>query len=429
MFYNPSMNLELFLEQFNKSLMNMETLYAQLKAYSDLSNDNSKQITKTNNLIIFNQRYPSLKNLKNKNEIEKLCENAPKEKEQIMKIKGITIFKNRNCSTWYTRYRKDGKQYYISGSTQQEVANKLKEKLELKKKSKSISTTLIQWYDRWLNLYKIGKVKEATLADYKSIIKHIPTTVLEREIKNIKIEEILKVLNDISAERQKQKVYELLKSVFDKAETHKVIKDNIMKLIEKPKHKKEKGIALSEKEQQCFLKLCEESKYKNIYKFILFQGLRVSEALAITIDDINLKTKELTVNKSYLQTNKISDCKNEQSNRVMPLFDPTINLLNQMELNEKGRIFNYTYKTLQKDIKSIINNSTLPNITIHDLRHSFITNCQNENIPEHIIQSWVGHEIGSKVTKSVYTHITSDANLFNINKLNNSKFYSNSTHE
>ena len=49
-------------------------------------------------------------------------------------------------------------------------------------------------------------------------------------------------------------------------------------------------------------------------------------------------------------------------------------------------------------------------------------------MPKHIVQSWVGHEIDSSVTKSVYTHTTEDANNLFINKLNHSKFYSNSTH-
>lgn len=33
---------------------------------------------------------------------------------------------------------------------------------------------------------------------------------------------------------------------------------------------------------------------------------------------------------------------------------------------------------------------------IYDLRHTFISLCKDENIPEHIIQFLVGHEIGSK---------------------------------
>ena len=433
LFYNHDMNLDDIIKQLNKMSDDFHKIQGMLICYSQLKKDNIQTYKdEETGIIKFIERYPSLKKFEKSSEnvIEEKKEVAPKEKEQqTMKIKGITIFKNKNCKTWYTRYRKDGKQYYISGKTQNEVAEKLRDKLNIIKKEKQVGITLNQWYLKWLDLYKIGKVKDATLVDYKSIIKHIPNEIIEKEIKNIKIDEIINLLNNIKAERQKQKVYELLKAIFDKAEVHKIIKDNIIKMIEKPKHKKEKGIALSQEEQKTFLNLCEKSKYKNIYKFILYQGLRVSEALAITKNDINLKTKELTINKSFLQTNKISDCKNEQSNRTMPLFEPTIQLLNKIQINDNDRIFKYTYKTLQKDIKNIINNSTLPNITIHDLRHSFITNCQNENIPEHIIQSWVGHEIGSKVTKSVYTHITKDANLFNINKLNQSKFYSNSTRQ
>ena len=42
-----------------------------------------------------------------------------------MNINDITIFKNKKCNTWYTRYRKDGKQHYISGKTKEIVAHKL----------------------------------------------------------------------------------------------------------------------------------------------------------------------------------------------------------------------------------------------------------------------------------------------------------------
>ena len=40
-----------------------------------------------------------------------------------MKFKGKTIHKNTKCNTWYTRYRQDGKQYYISGKTKKKNKN------------------------------------------------------------------------------------------------------------------------------------------------------------------------------------------------------------------------------------------------------------------------------------------------------------------
>ena len=63
------------------------------------------------------------------------------------------------------------------------------------------------------------------------------------------------------------------------------------------------------------------------------------------------------------------------------------------------------------------------------MRSTFITRCQEMNIPEFIIQSWVGHTIGSKVTKSVYTKYNAQDNTKYINIFNNLKLYSNYTHE
>lgn len=424
------MNLDEIIKQLNKMSDDFHKIQGMLICYSQLKKDNLQLVKdEKTGVIKFKERYPSLKNFEtSSNVIEEKKEVAPKEKEQqTMKIKGITIFKNKNCKTWYTRYRKDGKQFYISGKTQNEVAEKLRDKLNIIKKEKQIGITLNQWFEQWLNLYKIGKVKQITINDYYNSIKHLNNNLLEKNIKQIKLEEILTLLNNIQKERAKQKVYELLSALFDKAEKHKIIKDNIMKLIEKPKHVKEKGIALNYQEQEKFINICNNSKYGNIYKIILYQGLRIGELLAIQKQDINFKDLTINIDKAVNEQNEISTTKNKQSIRIMPMFEPTKELLKNIVCENNKRIFKTPYKTLHKDFSKLIKNSNLPKITLHDLRHTFITNCQNENIPEHIIQSWVGHEIGSKVTKQVYTHTTNDANLFNINKLNQSKFYSNST--
>ena len=430
MFYNDNMNLDDIIKQLNKMSDDFHKIQGMLICYSQLKKDNIQTYKdEETGIIKFIERYPSLKKFEKSSEnvVEEKKEVAPKEKEQqTMKIKGITIFKNKNCKTWYTRYRKDGKQYYISGKTQNEVAEKLRDKLNIIKKEKQVGITLIQWFEKWLKLYKMGKVKQITINDYHNSIKHINENLLNKNIKQIKLEDLLNLLNGIDKERAKQKVYELLSTLFDKAEKHKIIKDNIMKLIEKPKHIKEKGIALNFEEQKQFINLCNKSKYGNIYKIVLYQGLRIGELLAIHKEDINLNNKTININKAINENNEISTTKNKQSIRIIPIFKPTLELLKNINTDNQ-RIFKTPYKTLYKDFTKLIKNSSLPKITLHDLRHTFITNCQNENIPEHIIQAWVGHEIASKVTKQVYTHTTTDANLFNINKLNQSKFYSNST--
>lgn len=344
-----------------------------------------------------------------------------------MKFQGKTIFENKKCNTWYTRYRENGKQYYISGKTQKEVLGILKNKLNYIKKEKKKTITLYDWYNQWLKLFKLGKVKESTLDVYKSLIKHISNNILDKNIKDIESIEIQKILTSIKMDRTRQKIYELLNDLFTRAEKHNICK-NIMNIIDKPKHTKTNGIALTQEDKTKFIKYCLKNQ-KYIFLITLYQGLRKGEALAITGKDIDLKNKTIVINKSLNIKNRIDSTKNISSNRTMPIFEPTLTILQQLNVNTEHRLFNISNATMQREFTKIINVLNLnKKYTIHSLRHTFITNCQDSNIPEHIIQSWVGHTIGSNVTKQVYTHIQKDSNDINIITLNHSKFYSNSTH-
>jgi len=75
-------------------------------------------------------------------------------------------------------------------------------------------------------------------------------------------------------------------------------------------------------------------------------------------------------------------------------------------------------KTLLDRIKELCRVCNLPQLTIHELRHTFITRCHEKNIDEIVVQKWVGHAIGSRMTKAVYTHTTDDKEQEYINILN-----------
>ena len=344
---------------------------------------------------------------------------------QEMKINGITIFKNKKCNTWYTRYRKNGKQYYLSGKTQKEVAEKLKEALDIKRKENLPYNTFEKWYNKWLNLFKIGKVKVSTLKVYKTLMMHIPDNVKEMNIKNISALLIQEVLNQTPGERTPQKLYEFLKDIFASALKFDIIKSNPMDKITKPEHVRENGQALTLEHQQKFLAQCKKEKYGDIFIVCLYMGLRRGELTAFEGKDIT--SNGLIINKSLNSSGEIDTTKNKYSNRIVPIFEPVKPILDKYK-GCSGRVFNISGANVLKVFKEVLSRAGLPDTyTVHSLRHTFITNCKNENIPEHIIQRWVGHQIGSKVTSTVYTHAQNEANLIYINKLNKSKFYSNST--
>ncbi len=354
-----------------------------------------------------------------------------------MKYQGITIHKNKNCSTWYTRFRINGIQSYISAKTQKDCYNKLKKALKqasaneiiIQPKQQTVretvqqTITLIDWYNKWFKLYKVGKVKETTARDYKSLLTHIPQRIKNKSLDKISAEELNDTINSCTATRQRQKLYELFKALFDKAVLNEHISKNVMNILEKPKHEKNHGIALTNKQQEELLSTCKDIENIDILFIALYQGLRRGEVLGLTIDNIDFENNTLTINKAWNEYNKWDTTKNKQSMRTMPLFEKSKNILLKYK-NQKNRIFDVTNTACTKMLKEVRKVMNMPKLHIKDMRSTFITRCKEFNIPKHIIQSWVGHVIGSSVTDTVYTKHNTDVDNNYINIINNNNFKS-----
>ena len=357
------------------------------------------------------------------------------QEEQIMKYQGKTIHKTKN-NTWYTRFRANGKQYYLSAKTQKDCYNKLKNAIkkvnieliaspQLEREHKG--QTFLEWYNQWLDLYKVGKVKDTTINDYESSIKNLSEEIKNKEIKKITIIDVLDNLNKIKAERQRQKVYELLKMIFDKAVDNEILEKNIVALIDRPKHKKQNGRPLTIAEEQILIEKCKQIKYGDFYLVALYQGLRKGECLGITNEDIDFINNTLTINKAIDRHNKFNTTKNDVSVRTMPLFEKTKEILLKYK-DVKGRIFNISYHRID-DYTKELNKLTSFEFSIKFMRYTFITRCAEQNIPEFVTQSWCGHEIGSRVTKRVYTKYNATDNSKYINIFNKARNYSKTTHD
>lgn len=339
-----------------------------------------------------------------------------------MKYQGITITPRKNTKTWYARYRLNGKQISVSAKTQKECYIKLKQALKLKGRIKhqtqqnknSNCITLQEWFLKWLKLYK-QNVKQNTLRDFNYSFNYLKR-LHNKPLDTITPIEINEILSDIKFERRKQIVWELLHSLYEKAILNEITTKNPTNAIEKPKHKKTNGQAFTNEDELKLEKLLVE-KELDIYLIGLYQGMRRGELLALTIEDIDFINKTIRINKGLNESNQLDTTKNEYSNRVVPLFDKTAKILAKYK-NTSGRLFKMAYNTCGKNFQTLIKSNFNKHYTMHSLRHTFITKCKEKNIPEHIIQSWVGHEIGSSVTREVYTHLRDNAELENIKKMN-----------
>ena len=345
-----------------------------------------------------------------------------------MKYKGITIHKHKSCNTWYTRYRNVyGKQVYLSARTQIECYNKLK--LSLKQKFKEELTfsknekiiTFVEWYNIWLKTYK-PNISDATKSDYKQSLSRL-TNLQNKELKNITGIDIIQELNRIEKKRAKQKTYEFLIMLFDKALKTETINKNPMLSIDRPDYKRVNGLPFSVEDEKKFIEICNNKKL-DMFLVGLYQGLRKGEFLAITKKDIDFENKTLNINKSLLANGTFGKTKNN-SDRLQPIFDNTYNILIKYK-NSNGRIFLNDYNQTEKIFNKIRDeNLSCKKYSIKTLRYTFITKCGEIGIPEHIIQKWVGHRNGSQITKQVYTKVREHAEQENIKIIN--KLNSNST--
>ena len=364
-----------------------------------------------------------------------------------MTYKGKAVRKH-NRGNWYARVRHGEQRFYVYGRTQTECYNKLKivaDQVELAKHQKflqkftgiatSIKTlpiqesqqivesepikepskvwTLKEWHNEWITSYKTGVVRARTLLGFTMKFKHLKT-LHDTPITDITQIMLQKCLNDMTSPKVKDAVHNMIKQMFSVAFNNKLVEMNPAHTLPRPKqvtiHTKR---AFTQDQETEFINICLDDLPRYApFVICCLQGLRKGEMLALRPDDFNFTANTLRVDESY--DHLIPDdlmTKNQASNRVMPMFEITRKiLLNYQDREPTEMIFLTSTHELNKRLKSIYEKAPhLPNLTMHELRHTFITRCHERKIEELTVQRWVGHNLGSTQTKAVYTHISKEA--------------------
>ena len=363
-----------------------------------------------------------------------------------MTYKNKTIKKHAR-GNWFVRVRHNGDYISIYGRTKQDTYEKLKviaDKIEQEKLLKTLakltntsfvqsglqvatmpvqvqtqeppkavkSYTLKQWYDEWIASYKSTTVRGATLKGFKTqanYLKHLWETDIT-EITNIMLNQAVNN-NDLGG-RSRNALQNMIKQMFACAFNNRLIENNPAQYLPRPKQTPiQQKQAFTQEQEKLFVETCLTDPKFDGFIVCVLQGLRKGEMLAIRPNDIDYERNTLRIDESYDEVNK-SDLltKNQASNRTMPLFSITKKVL----LKYQGRpqdemILKASTNTIRGRLHEIYDLApTLPRLTTHELRHTFITRCHERKIDELCLQRWVGHNLGSAMTKGIYTHISND---------------------
>ena len=338
--------------------------------------------------------------------------------------------------------------------TQKEAKTALSRlELELQKTGMptSTNTTFKEAAELWLESYK-KTVKESSYSRTKIIFnKHIYPKFGNIKLSKINTAYCQKVVNDWS-EKGTSKQYPLfinyMNKVFKYAINIGLTSDNptLNLIIPKPQIKTEKKLKLYTKEQlELFLNEVSQEQnpyFKNrdytLFRLLAFSGCRIGEILALTWDNINFKTNEMTIKKTVARSDKyyISETpKTKKSNRIIYLDEKTIKQLKFWKLEQRKYLFqlgftkaNYLFTndgnnfTINQAVAERYNiyreRAGLPYIGLHGFRHTHASMLYEAGADHKEVQERMGHA-NIKTTMDTYTHITNSKKEETTQKLTN----------
>lgn len=260
-----------------------------------------------------------------------------------------------------------------------------------------------EYAEQWLEVVKRPHVKANTFADYLFTFKtYIYPKFEKKKLKDIQPLDVQRLLNELYEKgtiRAAEKVYVLLKALFDFAVAEDKIKKSPVLLIKKPKAETKHGQAFSIAEEREIVKKCIAGKTACGYAYILmlYTGIRRAELATVELSDSWITVITAKSRKGVsAKKRKIP---------ISPMLKPFLPFMTKENLKA-------TSDKLSRDFARIV-----PGRHLHELRHTFITRCQECGISRELTSLWAGHRADETVTSNVYTHFSDEFQLKEAQKL------------
>ncbi|MCI5630200.1 MAG: site-specific integrase [Clostridium sp.] len=187
---------------------------------------------------------------------------------------------------------------------------------------------------------------------------------------------------------------------------------NPMLKVKLPKNNsKPKKTALTKKQLDDLLTKLEGNKFYMVVFIAAKTGCRCGEVLGLTWDDINFKNSTITINKQWKKLKDGSTGFGSTKNgkhRIVPMPKELKEKLKEYKkeapININKRIVSFNKDSIDKYVNPILKENA--NITMHELRHTYITLLIANGIDFKTVAQIVGDEV-DQIYKT-YSHVTSD---------------------
>ena len=225
----------------------------------------------------------------------------------------------------------------------------------------------------------------------------------------------------------KNEAHKRLKALFRFAHRRDLVQDAswISKLEPYPEKTKREKVAdkfLEQEELRMVLDAMQLDYWRQMASFLALSGLRIGEAIALDLEDVDMENRLIHVTKTFsLTTKQITSPKTFDSTRDVFMQDQLYKLCHQIRseslrlailfgFRDKAFIRQGDGKRAKYDNFRQYLGDTCEKVlgrrcTPHILRHTMTSLFAEQGIPLEVIQHRLGHS-DSKTTREIYLHIT-----------------------
>lgn len=361
-------------------------------------------------------------------------------------IHGSGSVRQRPDGRWEARYSAGrdpatGKQIQrsIYGKTQKEVAQKLR-KVTFEIQSGTYvapcSMTLGEWLDTWLAEY-IGNVRERTQQLYRSNVEvKIKPSLGSIKLSALSIEQIQKFYNDMMrgdkplSPKTVKNIHGVLHRALSQAVRLGYIRTNPSENVTLPKTTAPELTTLSDEHLTDFINAIKGHPMETLFLTDLFTGMRRSEIVGLTWDCIDFEHGTITISRQLVPLKdgsrqcKFAPTKNGKTRVIAPaqtvmqlLADQKVKQERMAEVagnvwrNPEGFVFtnelghHLAHMTVYHNFKRIVAKIGVPDIRLHDLRHSYAVASLQAGDDIKTLQENLGHHTAA-FTLNVYGHVS-----------------------
>lgn len=345
------------------------------------------------------------------------------------------------------------KQRTVSGKTQKEVAQKLRQitaELDSRTYHEPCKLTVGEWLDEWHRDY-LGSVKPSTVYLYeREIDLHIKPKLSAVRLESLDTPMIQTLYNDLLHPKKPDVKPLSAKSIRN---THGVLHKALQQAVAcghiranpangcvLPRVEKKEISPLDEEQITQFLKAIQGHPHEHLYKITLFTGLREGEVLGLTWDCVDFTNGTLTIKQQLRREQQkggqyyFSSTKNGKI-RVLTLAPSVVELFKAQKQTQEEKKCNagilweennlvfsnetggfLSYRTVYDCYKRIVQKIGIPNARFHDLRHSYAVASIRAGDDIKTVQENLGHHTAA-FTLDVYGHVTKQMKQASANRM------------